>query len=329
MCTALTLTTADGYHLFGRNMDIEYTFNQAPMIVPRNFVYKNKVAGTISRMKYAMIGMGTIINEHPMFAEAMNEKGLGCAGLNFPGYAHWSDTCDMDKINVSPYDIIPWILGQFANIEALKPELEKLCIVNKPINNQVPLPPLHWIVTDREGACIVIEQTIDKLKVYDNQVGILANSPTFDWHITNLHQYMGLSANYPGDVRWGNQTLIPVGQGVGAIGLPGDFSSTSRFVKTAFLRNHMPLSQDVETGISDFFHILGSVAMIKGAVITPEQKNDITQYTSCMCLESGMYYYTTCHNQQINGINMHQEALDAVEIKGFSYQNKQSIYSQK
>lgn len=325
MCTALTLTTKDGYHLFGRNMDIEFSFNQAVTLVPRKFNYKNRATDEEDKTKYAMIGMGTIIDNHPCYAEAMNEKGLSCAGLNFPKYSHWDDEPMEGKINIPPYDMILWIVGNFESISELRSELENIHLVGKPINENTPLSTLHWIVSDSNGDCIVIENTIEGLKVFDNKVGVLTNSPTFDWHITNLVQYMKVTPTQPSEAIWGDAKINPLGQGAGGRGLPGDFSSTSRFVKAAFLRSNAVLGDDELSGIVEFFHILSGVAMIRGSVVTPQNLNDITQYTSCMCQEKGIYYYNTYNNNQINAIDMNKEDLDGKEIKIFKYRDKQVI----
>lgn len=325
MCTALTLKTKEGYHLFGRNMDIEYSFNQQVVLVPRNYKYKNVVTSSTESIKYAMIGMGTIIDGHPAFAEALNEKGLTCAGLNFPGYAYWEEEIIEGKTNIPPYDIILWILANFESVEQLKPALENINIVKKPLNESTPLPTLHWIVSDKNGDCIVIEKTKEKLSIFDNKVGVLTNAPTFDWHLGNLTQYMGLSSNQPEKVSWSEQELKPMGQGVGAIGLPGDFSSASRFVKSAFLRSNINFSDGEFSGIIEFFHILNSVAMVRGSVVTPAKMDDITAYTSCMCQEKGIYYYNTYSNNQINAIDMNKEDLEGAEIKVFGYKDKQVI----
>lgn len=322
MCTALTLTTKDGNHLFGRNMDIECSFNQEVLLVPRNFGYENVVTDKMEKTKYAMIGMGTLVDNHPLFAEGLNEKGLACAGLNFPGYAYWEEEVVEGKNNIPPYDLILWILGNFETINEVKFALENVNIVRKPFREFLPLPALHWIVTDKNGDCMVIEKTKDELSLFDNTVGVLTNAPAFDWHMTHLHQYMGLSTRQPSDTKWSDQELTPLGQGMGGIGLPGDFSSPSRFVKAAFLRSNAALGDDEYSGIIEFFHILNSVAMVRGSVVTPTELDDITLYTSCMCQETGVYYYNTYNNNQINVIDMNKEDLDGTEIKIFAYKDQ-------
>ncbi|PQD94043.1 choloylglycine hydrolase [Pradoshia eiseniae] len=325
MCTALTLRTIEGNHLFGRNMDLDYNFKQSVILVPRGFEYTHIATGEAVKSKYAILGMGTIMDKHPMFAEAFNEKGLACAGLNFEGYAAWEKDLAEDKINIAPSDFILWVVSNFESIEQLRPVLADVCIVEKSLNENIPIPTLHWMVTDKEGECLVIEKTEEGLRVFTNHVGVLTNSPTFDWHITNLSRYLGLSTHQPKEINWGDEQLKLLGVGAGAQGLPGDYLSTSRFVKAAFLRNNAALGNDEHSGIVEFFRILNNVSMVRGSVMTNHQNYDITQYTSCMCLEKGVYYYTTYNNLQINAIDMNKEDLDSTEIKVFPYRDALAI----
>ena len=325
MCTALALETKDGYNLFGRNMDIEYSFNHSIHLVPRKFAYKDNVTGEMKKTKYAIIGMGTLFEGYPAFAYGLNEKGLACAGLNFPGYAYYEDKVIPNKINLAPYDLILWILSNFETVDEVRKEIKNVNIVKKPFNEFTPLPTLHWMVSDKDGNSIVIEKTKEKLSVYENKVGVLTNSPTFDWHITNLRQYMGISSLQPENTVWNNQELTPLGQGLGSMGIPGDFSTVSRFVRTAFFKSRINTVSDLERGIIEFFHILNNVAMVNGAVRTQKGKNDITLYTSCMCQQKGIYYYNTYYNNRINAIDMNKEYLDAKEIKIFNYRDTLDI----
>ncbi len=325
MCTGLTLKTKDGYHLFGRSMDLEYAFNQAPHLVPRNFTYTNVVDNTTHKTKYAIIGMATSINNHPLFAEAFNEKGLGCAGLNFPGYAHYEEEVKEEKVNLGVYDVILYILSNFEKVEQVKEAIKNVNIVNKEFQRGLQVPTLHWIVSDKYGNCIVIEKTKDEFKIFDNEIGVLTNSPTFDYHITNLRQYIGLQNINPSEVKWSDLELKPLGQGVGMVGVPGDFSPPSRFVRTSFLKSNINLKFDEMDSIKEFFHILANVSMVSGSVVTPEGKNDITQYISCMNQDKGIYYYKTYNNNRINAVDMHKEDLDRSDMKIFEYLDKQDI----
>ena len=313
MCTGLALETKDGLHLFGRNMDIEYSFNQSIIFIPRNFKCVNKSNKKELTTKYAVLGMGTIFDDYPTFADGMNEKGLGCAGLNFPVYVSYSKEDIEGKTNIPVYNFLLWVLANFSLVEEVKEALKNANIVDIPISENIP------------GKSIVVEQTKEKLNVFDNNIGVLTNSPTFDWHVANLNQYVGLRYNQVPEFKLGDQSLTALGQGTGLVGLPGDFTPASRFIRVAFLRDAMIKNDKDSIDLIEFFHILNNVAMVRGSTRTVEEKSDLTQYTSCMCLEKGIYYYNTYENNQINAIDMNKENLDGNEIKTYKYNKTLSI----
>jgi choloylglycine hydrolase len=224
--------------------------------------------------------------------------------------------------NIPPYGLILWITSNFENLEELRPELEKLNIVGKTYDEKTPLPTLHWMVTDKSGKSLVIEQTEEGLKIFDNPVGVMTNAPSFDWHLINLTQYAGLTTNRADIHKWSDLELVTLGNGSGAFGLPGDSSSQSRFVKTAFLKSHVTIDNYENAGIVEFFNILTNVAMISGTVVDPQGRNEITQYTSCMCQEKGTYHYRTYKNSQVNVIDMSKEDLSACDLKVFNYNDE-------
>ena len=309
-------------------MDIPYSFNQSVMILPRNYQYRDQVTGNLVTNKRAIIGMGTVIDNHPALADGMNEAGLACAALNFEGYAYFEEEPVDGKNNIAPYDFIQWVLSNHETIEEVKRGLEDLELVNCPINEQTPVAMLHWMVTDQTGKAIVVEKTKDRLTVHDNDLGVIANNPTFDWHITNLNEYLHLTPISPKEAKWGQQTLKALGVGAGTHGMPGDFASVSRFVRIAFIRAHMPKIEGDAQAVTQFFHMLDYVKMVKGGVLTDEGLNDYTLYSSCMDQEQGIYYYKTYENNRINAINLHNELLEGTEIKIFKYLDKQDIHYQ-
>lgn len=325
MCTGLVLETKDGLHLFGRNMDIEYSFNQSIIFIPRNFKCVNKSNKKELTTKYAVLGMGTIFDDYPTFADGMNEKGLGCAGLNFPVYVSYSKEDIEGKTNIPVYNFLLWVLANFSSVEEVKEALKNANIVDIPISENIPNTTLHWMISDITGKSIVVEQTKEKLNVFDNNIGVLTNSPTFDWHVANLNQYVGLRYNQVPEFKLGDQSLTALGQGTGLVGLPGDFTPASRFIRVAFLRDAMIKNDKDSIDLIEFFHILNNVAMVRGSTRTVEEKSDLTQYTSCMCLEKGIYYYNTYENNQINAIDMNKENLDGNEIKTYKYNKTLSI----
>ena len=325
MCTGLALETKDGLHLFGRNKDIEYSFNQSIIFIPRNFKCVNKSNKKELTTKYAVLGMGTIFDDYPTFADGMNEKGLGCAGLNFPVYVSYSKEDIEGKTNIPVYNFLLWVLANFSSVEEVKEALKNANIVDIPISENIPNTTLHWMISDITGKSIVVEQTKEKLNVFDNNIGVLTNSPTFDWHVANLNQYVGLRYNQVPEFKLGDQSLTALGQGTGLVGLPGDFTPASRFIRVAFLRDAMIKNDKDSIDLIEFFHILNNVAMVRGSTRTVEEKSDLTQYTSCMCLEKGIYYYNTYENNQINAIDMNKENLDGNEIKTYKYNKTLSI----
>ena len=325
MCTGLALETKDGLHLFGRNMDIEYSFNQSIIFIPRNFKCVNKSNKKELTTKYAVLGMGTIFDDYPTFADGMNEKGLGCAGLNFPVYVSYSKEDIEGKTNIPVYNFLLWVLANFSSVEEVKEALKNANIVDIPISENIPNTTLHWMISDITGKSIVVEQTKEKLNVFDNNIGVLTNSPTFDWHVANLNQYVSLRYNQVPESKLGDQSLTALGQGTGLVGLPGDFTPASRFIRVAFLRDAMIKNDKDSIDLIEFFHILNNVAMVRGSTRTVEEKSDLTQYTSCMCLEKGIYYYNTYENNQINAIDMNKENLDGNEIKTYKYNKTLSI----
>lgn len=325
MCTSLSIKSNKGHNFFGRNMDLAYDFNQSVLIIPRNYQLQDKVTGDMAKNKYAIIGMGTIIDNYPTLADAMNEKGLACAGLNFDGYSYVEENIVPGKKNIAPYDFIYWVVANHETVDEVKQTIKNLELVKVPINEKTPLPTLHWMIVDKTGKSIVVEKTKDKFAVYDNPVGVMTNNPTFDWHLTNLNEYMKITPNHLQNVKWSDRELTPLGVGAGTLGIPGDFESVSRFVRIAYIRAHMPSIEDDTTAVTQFLHMLDYVIMVKGGVITKEGLEDITRYSSCMDQERGIYYYRNYNNNRINAIDMHKEDLDSTEIKLFPYLETQDI----
>ena len=323
MCTAATYKTKD--HYFGRNLDYEFSYGERVTIVPRKFPLHFRKVSSLEQ-HYAIIGMATVIDGCPLFFDGTNEKGLSMAGLNFPGNADYKPETE-GKDNVTPFEFIPWILGQCENLTQTRALLERMNMVKINFSDALPLQPLHWMISDREGS-ITVECVRDGLKVYDNPVGVLTNNPTFDMHMMNLNNYMALSTEQPENCFSRALNLAPYSRVMGAMGLPGDLSSASRFVKAAFTRMNS-LSGDSESeSISQFFHILGSVAQQRGLVHMGGDKYEITLYSSCCNTDRGIYYYTTYENSQITGVDMHRVDLDGSGITTYPLVQGQQIRMQ-
>lgn len=322
MCTAFTFNKTHFY--FGRNMDIEYHFGEKVVITPRNYKIATKKAGILN-IDYAMIGMATVVNDYPLYAEAVNEKGLCMAGLNFPSYASYIREDKIKKTAVTPFELIPYILGKCADIEEAKALIETIDIVDIAFSKSMPLAPLHWIIADK-NASITLECTQDGMHIYDNAFGVITNNPPFPFHQENARQYLNLSPENTPNNFAKDFELKPFGQGMGAIGLPGDFSPASRFIKTLFCKANSVCDDNENACVSQVFHILDSVAMVSGSVITPDKKPDITTYSACINASKGIYYYKTYDNNQITMVQMTEERKNADALTVFPLRTEQNIF---
>lgn len=323
MCTAATYTTRD--HYFGRNLDLEYSYNETVTVTPRGFPFKFRKMPTLER-HHAIIGMATISDGYPLYYDATNEKGLSMAGLAFAGNADYKPEAS-GKTNITPFELIPWILGKFETVAEVRQELRAFNLLDSAFSEAFPLSPLHWIISDRTE-CIVLESVRDGLKVYDNPAGVLTNNPTFDIQSFNLNNYMQLSSHPPAKNFSSDLAFDVYSKGMGAIGLPGDLSSASRFVKAAFTRLNS-ISGDTESAsISQFFKILGSVAQQRGCVDLGDDKYEITIYSSCCNTDKGIYYYTTYDNSQITGVDMHKVDLDGSALVDYPLITGQQVLMQ-
>lgn len=323
MCTAATYRTKD--HYFGRTLDYEVSYGEEVVVTPRNFPFHFRHMGGLSS-HYAIIGMATVAGEYPLYYDATNEKGLSMAGLNFPSNADYKPLAE-GKDNVATFELIPWLLGQCATVEEAKAYLARMNLANTPFGPQFPVSPLHWIIADRDCA-ITVESVREGIRIYDNPVGILTNNPPFDYQMTNLTNFMSLSTEPPENHFSDQLDLTPYSRGMGMLGMPGDLSSASRFVRVAFTKLHSVSGTSESESISQFFHILGSVAQQRGCVHMGEGKYEITIYTSCCNTDRGIYYYTTYENSQITGVDLHRENLDGQQLSRYPLMTGQRIHMQ-
>lgn len=321
MCTSLTFQTSDFY--FGRNLDLEYNFGEKIVITPRQYPFIFKFAGTLSE-HYAIIGTAQITDGCPLYAEAVNEKGLCLAALNFPGNAVYAEAPESGKTNLAPFELFGFLLGTCATVKEAEEQLKTVCITHTAFKDGYPVAPLHWHIADKDRS-LVLECIKDGMHLYENPVGVLTNNPPFPFQLTNLQNYMHLTSNPPENRFAPALKLAPYGQGMGALGLPGDASPASRFVRAAFCKWNTELPSGEEASVTQFFHILDNVAMVAGSVRTPENKFDRTTYSSCINASRGIYYYKTYNNNQISAVSMHKTDLDGCAPVVFEQVNRQQI----
>lgn len=309
MCTAITYKTKDFY--FGRTLDYEISYGDEVTITPRNYEFNFRHKQNIKN-HYAIIGMAYVTENYPLYYEAVNEKGLGIAGLNFVGNAQYNKKIK-GKDNITQFEFIPWILSQSTTVKEAKKLIEKINFLDEPFSTNLPLAQLHWIISDSIES-ITVEAVKDGIKIYENPVGVLTNNPTFDKQMFELNNYMNLSTKSPKNTFAKSLDLDKYSRGMGAIGLPGDLSSQSRFIRAAFVKMNSVSKEEEKESVSQFFHILNSVEQQRGCCELDDGIFEITIYTSCCNASKGIYYYTTYDNHQITAIDMHKENLNSENL---------------
>ncbi len=314
MCTAITYKGNDNY--FGRNLDLEYHFAEQVTVTPRMFRFPfEKKAGL------ALIGIATIADNYPLYYDAMNEAGLAMAGLNFPHSAYYAPK-KRRKNGIAPYEFIPWVLRKFSSVRQAVEEIKKITLCDIPFD-RFDQSYLHWMLCDKK-LCVTIEQTKSGLQLYNNPVGVLTNEPPFPYQMVSLANYMHLSPIQPNNNLCPDAELPLYSQGMGALGIPGDLSSVSRFVRAAFTRQNAKVYTEEAAAVSQCFHILGAVKQTEGCVDV-NSKLEKTVYTSCCNLDKGIYYYTTYENSQLTAVHLYHENLDNKELIAYPLSFSQHI----
>ena len=283
MCTAI----CDG-HLCGRTLDNEYSYGENVISLKKDFeiplLYEEKIV-----LPQGILGVGIMKRGFPLIYDGINESGLFIAGLNFIGNAFYKPK-QAYKLNLASFELIPYILSACHSISDVKKELKRINITNDSFDKSLGYSQLHWIASDRESS-IVIEPTRNGIFVFDNPVSVLTNNPPFEYHISNLSNYMALSPKSPINQLCPNVNLSIYSRGMGSLGLPGDFSSASRFVRGVFLKNHISKELDPSKEINRFFYMLNGVSVPKGCVISQQGLPVYTIYSSCYDLDNFCLYY--------------------------------------
>ena len=315
MCTAVSWRSGD--HYFGRNLDLECSYGEEIVITPRNYPFAFRRERKQGR-HYAMIGTAHVAENYPLYYEGINERGLCVAGLNFPRSARYYPYEPSCK-NVSPYELIPWVLGQCATLSQAKKLLNGVRLLAEPFSRALPLTPLHWILSDRDRS-VVLEQDEKGLHIYENPLGVMTNEPVFPKHFENWQNYTHLTPEE-------RQEHLE-SRGMGAMGLPGDLSSASRFIKSAFVRKYSVAGETEEERVSQFFHILTSVEQQAGCVRLMDGSLERTVYSCCCNTRTGTYYYTTYENRAITAVELQREDLEERELIAYPMLRKAVIARQ-
>ena len=323
MCTAITYKTKDFY--FGRTLDYDYSYDEHVTITPRKFPLPFRHLPVLNE-HYAIIGTAFTVKGFPLYYDAVNEKGLAIAGLNFVGNARYNRAAEGAN-NVASFEFIPWLLGKCKSVRDAKKLLKITNLVNTAFSDQLPPASLHWLLAD-ECEAITIEATETGLHIYDNPVGVLTNNPPFSQQIFHLNNFMQISPNDPENNFSNKITLQHYSRGMGAMGLPGDLSSQSRFVRAAFTKLNSVSGSAEEESVNQFFHILSTVAQTRGCCRLEHDRLEITIYSSCCNASKGIYYYTTYGNHRICAVDMRKTNLNSDQLILYPFITNEQILFQ-
>lgn len=320
MCTAIYENQSRP--LFGRTLDLEYSYGESVAVTPHRFplefIYEPR---NIAHL--AIVGTAHVSGGYPLYYDAVNESGLAAAGLNFPDNAVYLPRRE-GFYNIASFELIPWLLSRCENLSEAVRLLCHTNITADAFSPSLPPTPLHWLIADRGGA-VTLEATSRGIQIYDNPVGVLTNNPPFEYHLTNLANYMGADSLPPQNTLCPSLKITPYSRGMGGLGLPGDFSSTSRFVRAVFAKSHTAHAQNDTDNIGRFFHIMDTVTQPQGCALTEDGAPIYTVYTSCADLLCGNYYFTTYGCRQIRAISLGSLALDGDSLICYPMERGENI----
>ena len=294
MCTSIALM-GDNF-CFGRTLDLGCRFGDGAVITPRNYVLKFR-CGEVMRRHQGYIGMAAVVDGFALYADGMNESGVCIAALDFKGNAHYPTLPQGGRRGIAPFEVIPYILGKCGSLADVRKALDEVSIVDVPFSDEVPNSPLHWHISDASGS-VVVESTECGMQIYENEHGVLANNPPFPFHRDNCALYLNAT-----NERCGQEGVFC--SGVMGHGIPGDYTSPSRFVRAAWLRKYA--SCEGEAGL---FSLLGAVAPPAGVVTGEDWSEHFTRYTCVMSQKSLCYAYKKAESTEILRTYMKKESLD-------------------
>lgn len=325
MCTGISLTSKEQHYYWGRTQEFDMTLVYAGLVIPRNYT----VDATLSKITsvYAAAGIG--MEEYPVLVDGVNEKGLAGGSFYFANYQQYASEADIkaaNKLALRGQEFVTWALLNCGSVAELK-ERANLEVAIADVENSFPQ---HYVFQDTTGASIVIEPSIKNgFKIFDNTVGIFTNNPPFDWHLTHLQQFVGLSDTAKEGITIGQETVFSPGKGSGLIGIPGDFTPASRFVRATFLKHLSETVNDQEV-INHLFHLLNTSDIPKGVVkTTGSEGKQYTQYTSAYDLEKGLVYFHHYDNRAIQTFGLNEETMAAHSMALYQIAKEQTIVEMK
>ncbi len=312
MCTGIRFSDGEGHLYLARNLDWTSGYGEQVVLTPTGYEPRSPF-GAIDEIRHAVIGMGIVEDDTPLYFDCGNEAGIAVAGLNFPGYAQYAPEPVDGATNIAAFEFPLWVASQFESVDEVEAALKEVAIVDRPINEKYPSSLLHWIIGDSTRA-IVVEYTSDGMQVFEDDVDVLANQPGFSWHRENLRNYLNTSPEFPKETVIDRAHLTPFGSGSHMRGIPGDYYSPSRFVRAAYVNSHYPEKSSEEENVSRAFHTLQQVAMVDGCAAMDSGEFEKTIYTGLFSSGTGTYYWNTYEDPTIRSVAMADYGSDGTEL---------------
>lgn len=316
-CTSLALKAEDGAIVYGRTMEWgAFDLNSRVSIIPRGYEFHGHTPdgkpGLIWKARYGLVGLDAL--EKDIITDGMNEKGLVVGALYIPGFVEFQPyNTDQANISISPSEFINYVLAEYATVDEVREGLKNIRVVPVPEPALNGPPPLHWTVIDKNGEAIVVEYIKGELTIFDNPLRVMTNSPNFDWHMTNLRNYINLSAVALPTMKIEDLDFAPIGAGSGMIGLPGDFTPPSRFVRAVAYTQTARKTPDGDETVYEVFRIMDNFNLPLGSAEGPDANPELlkgmrssTIWTTAYDTRNLKFYYHTQNNRRVRMLRLTQ-----------------------
>ena len=327
-CTSFQLIAADGSKVYARTMEFQFPLYSDVVIMPRNYQFvatgPNNQPGASWNGKYGVVGMNGF--GKPLVIDGLNEKGLAGGILYFPDHAVYANPKDVDpKKSMAPWEFMSWALMNFANVAQIKAALGDVSIINIVQPDLKVVPPFHYVFHDAGGAVLVVEPIKGKLVAHDNPYGVMTNSPPFDWHVNNLGNYLKLTPMEPDPIKVFGQTVRPISTGAGFLGMPGDSTSPSRFIRALAYSSTITPAKNADENVRLAEHVLHNFDIPIGSIRTTINKQtfmELTQWSVISDVKNGRFYFSTYDYQPLRMVDLKQTNFDKAAPTYISLKSK-------
>jgi len=308
MCTSLSLGALDGSKFLARTMDFAFELNGRPTFLPERYQWISSYDKETYTTDYAIMGTGAKYGSNYMVADGFNEYGLSAAELYFANAAKYETKPTDGEINIVAEEFLLWALGNNKSIEELKENIKQVHLIESDSGVMGQNQPLHFIFSDATGATYVLEPQGNGLILQEDKIGVMTNTPDYNWHKTNLSNYLGASTTNFGAKKFGDEEIIPLGQN-GTFRLPGGFTAVDRFVRTAFIREATETPKNAKQAVNTILHMLDSVTIPRGVNIKEDGEASYTQYQTVLDLTNRVMYFIPYGNRTVYATKMTDDLI--------------------